>query len=97
MNQENEKIITVTFGCYVTFGKLASSDWEEDIELSENEYGRLIATMKESILNTGDDFCDSEDIKDIYDKVYEIVVESATESLLEYEYDMVKDYFIRQV
>ena len=89
-------MVSVWFGCYVSYGPGCNSDWEEEIELTEDEYLRLIEAMKKSILDieAGSEFDDFSEIKDIYDRVYEIVVDSATESCLDYDYDIVKDYFV---
>jgi predicted glycoside hydrolase/deacetylase ChbG (UPF0249 family) len=74
----------MTFLCGTSY---SPSDWEEDIEVTEEEYERLTTAMK-----TGKDFYDCEEVKDIYNRIYDIVDESATESLLEYNEDIQEKY-----
>ena len=74
----------MTFLCGTSY---SPSDWEEDIEVTEEEHERLTTAMK-----TGKDFYNCEDVKDIYNRIYDIVDESATESLLEYDEDIQKKY-----
>lgn len=64
-----------------------SGDWEESIEVTDEECERL----KKAFL-TGKDFIYCEEVKDIFDRVYEIVVESATDSLLTYNEDIAEEY-----
>lgn len=87
-------MVNVKFECYLSDGPCSSSDWEEVIKLTDDEYIRLTEAMKKSILGSGAGFDDFLEIKDIYDRVYKIVVDSATESCLEYDYDNAKDYFV---
>ena len=71
---------------YMTFlcgSSYSPSDWEEDIEVTEEEYERLTTAMK-----SGKDFYRCEEVKDIYERVYDIVDKSATSSLLAYDEDI---------
>ena len=75
---------------YMTFlcgSSYSPSDWEEDIEVTEEEYERLTSAME-----TGRSFCDCEEVKDIYNRIYDIVDESATNSLLAYDEDIREKY-----
>ena len=74
----------MTFLCGTSY---SPSDWEEDIEVTEEEHERLTAAM-----NTGKDFYDCEEVKDIYNRVYDIVNELATDSLLSYDEDIKAKY-----
>ena len=56
------------------------NDWEEDVEVTEEEYERL-----RDALSTGRDFRDCEEVKDIYDRIVCIADESATDSIRAYE------------
>jgi len=76
--------------CYMTFlcgSSYSPSDWEEEIELTQEEYDRLTEVRK-----AGKDFCRCEEVKDIYNRVYDIVNESATDSLLAYDEDIKAKY-----
>lgn len=77
-------MITLYFPCWLL---PYNGDWEEAIEVTDDEYERL----KKAFL-TGEDFIYCEEVKDIFDRVYEIVVESATDSLLSYNEDISKEY-----
>ncbi len=55
----------VTFGAYVHYGKLDSSDYEVDVDVTEEEFRRVIESAK-----THDRFSEDDSVKDIYDKVY---------------------------
>lgn len=73
-------LMTFLFGCN-------GNDWEEDVEVTHEEYERLKKSYED-----GMDFCDDENVKDIYDRVYDIADQSATESLLEFDEDIAKEY-----
>lgn len=73
-------LMTFLFGCNV-------NDWEEDVEVTEEEYARLEKAYKD-----GEDFCRCEAVRDIYDRVWDIANESATESLLAYDEDIAQKY-----
>jgi len=74
----------MTFLCGTSY---SPSDWEEEIEVTEEEYERLTTAMK-----TGKDFYDCEEVKDIYNRIYDIVDESATADLLAYDEDIKSKY-----
>lgn len=74
----------MTFLCGTSY---SPSDWEEDVEITEEEYERLVTAKK-----SGKDFYDCEEVRDIYDRVYDIVNESATDSLLQYDEDIKAKY-----
>lgn len=76
--------MVVTFLCGLSS---MGSDWEEDIELTEEEYERLVKALR-----TGRDFYHCEEVRDIYNRIHDILDESATESLLEYNEDMREKY-----
>lgn len=73
-------IFTFLFGCN-------GNDWEEDVEITEEEYARL-----NKYYNAGKDFCRCQEIKDIYERVWDIANQSATESLLEFDEDIADKY-----
>ena len=72
--------MTFLFGCN-------GNDWEEDVEVTDEEYARLERAYKE-----GTDFYRCEAVKDIYDRVWDIANQSATASLLEFDEDIAKKY-----
>lgn len=74
----------MTFLCGTSY---SPSDWEEDIEVTEEEYERLTTAME-----TGKDFYDCEEVKDIYNRIYDIIDKSATSDLLAYDEDIQKKY-----
>lgn len=74
----------MTFLCGTSY---SPSDWEEDIEVTEEEYERLSTAMK-----TGKDFYDCDEVKDIYNRIYDIVNETATADLLAYDDDIREKY-----
>lgn len=78
---------TLTFKCYCIFGKGDSTDWEQDFELTEEEIVRL----REEAEN-GSSFMNAEDVSDIYERLYDIVVTEATEQLLEDDEDIQEEY-----
>jgi hypothetical protein len=77
----------LTFNFGIVFGKGDSNDWEELVEVTEEEYNRLVDASR-----SGEDFCRCKAVKDIYDRIYDIADLSATESLKEYDPDLVEDY-----
>ena len=83
---------TVTFECVMHYGKLDASDWKEDIELTDEEYDRLIEAMKNAIAEGEEDFFACKEVEDIYYKVYDQVVDIATENMKEFDPDIIRDY-----
>ena len=81
-----DKII-ITFACGTIFGKLDSVDWDLDYEVTQEQYDRLVAAFKKDYI-----FDESDDVSDIYEDVYDAAVDQATADLLQYSYDIVKDY-----
>jgi hypothetical protein len=75
-------VVTFLFGLS-SFG----SDWEEDVELTEEEYERLVKALR-----TGRDFYHCEEVRDIYNRIHEIADASATDSLLAYNEDIKEKY-----
>ena len=82
----------VWFECYISYGKCDSNSWDEEIDLTCEEYERLVEVMKNAIEEGIEDFYECEEVADIYDKVYEIVVERATENILEFDPEAVEEY-----
>ena len=70
----------VTFLFSAVFGKGDSTDWEADVEITEEEYGRI-----EEACRTGMDFRDCEEVEDIYN----ILLDIASEGLDEDSYAIV--------
>lgn len=73
-------LMTFYFGCN-------DGEWEEDVEVSEEEYERLRQSYK-----SGKDFYKDESVRDIYDRVWDIANASATESLIDYNEDIAEKY-----
>ena len=74
------------------YGKLDASDWEEDIELTDEEYERLIEAIKNAITEGEEDFFACKEVEDIYYKVYDQVVDIATENMREFDPEVIQDY-----
>lgn len=68
----------LTFNCTMMNGTGDGSDWDIDVDIIEEEVERL-KKAKES----GKDFCECQDVSDIYDRLYDIANESATEDLID--------------
>ena len=73
----------ITFIAYCTFGKGDSGETEVTVELTDEEYERVMT------LGTDDDiyykgFSSCKELKDIYDKVYTIAVNQMTEEMRDY-------------
>ena len=68
----------LTFNCTMMNGTGDGSDWDIDVNVTEEEFERL-KKAKES----GKDFGECEEVSDIYDRLYDIADESATEDLLD--------------
>ena len=79
--------ITLDFDVYTNFGKGDSVDWELSYEVTEEDYQRLVEAAKEY-----DEFEEAEDIKDLYEKVYEAAVLQATQDMIENDPESVEDY-----
>ena len=79
------------------YGKLDASDWEEDIELTDEEYDRLVEVMKECVENGDEDFFGCKEIEDIYYKVYDQVVDIATDNMKAFEPDLIEDYLAENI
>lgn len=72
-----------TFTAYCRFGKGDSGESEVEVELTDEEAKRLefYGTQADIYYN---DFYNSKELKDIYDKVYAIAVDQMTEEMREY-------------
>lgn len=68
----------ITFNCSLMNGTGDGSDWDIDVDITEEEFER-IKRAKES----GKDFDECEEVKDIYDRLYDIANESATQDLID--------------
>ena len=68
----------MTFNCTMMNGTGDGADWDIDVNITEKEAERL-KKAKES----GKEFCESEDVSDIYNKLYDMANESATEDLID--------------
>lgn len=60
----------IDFNAYVRYGKLDSVDYEVNVEITEEEFARLVESAK-----THFRFCDDPDVVDIYDKAYKAALE----------------------
>lgn len=74
----------MTFLCGTSY---SPSDWEEEVEVTEEEYKRLTTAMKSE-----KDFYDCKEVRDIYERIYDIIDKSATDSLLCYDEDIKAKY-----
>ena len=62
--------MNVTFLFSAVCGKGDSTDWEADVDITEEEYQRIEDACREGL-----EFRDSEDVEDIYNKLLEIASE----------------------
>lgn len=78
---------TITFIAYCTFGKGDSGESEVEVELTDEEYERVM-TLGTNADVYYDGFEECEELRDIYDKVYAIAVDQMTEEMRDYgEFD----------
>jgi hypothetical protein len=54
------------------------TDWDIDVDITEEEIERL-----KKAKNSGKDFQDCEEVADLYDRLYDLANESATEDLID--------------
>ena len=66
--------MNVTFIFEAVFGKGDSTDWEADVEITEEEYHRI-----EEACLSGEEFRDCEEVEDIYNRLVEIASEGMDE------------------
>lgn len=71
----------VTFNYSISFGRGDGADSYVEMEITEEEYERLQEAQE-----SGEDFEDCELVEDIYERVYELVDEDATQDLIDAEY-----------
>ena len=71
----------VTFNYSISFGKGDGADSCVEMEITEEEYARLQKAQE-----SGEDFEDCESVADIYERVYELADEDATQDLIDAEY-----------
>ena len=71
----------VTFNYSISFGKGDGADSCVEMEITEEEYARLQKAQE-----SGEDFEDCELVEDIYERVYELADEDATQDLIDAEY-----------
>lgn len=65
-----EDTVWVTFGAYVSYGKLDSVDYEVEVALTKEEYERLKSSCKDHWRMRDDDA-----IADIYDQAYQAALD----------------------
>lgn len=63
------------------------NDWWEDVDVTDEEYERL-----KIALSSGRHFYQCEEVRDIYDRIWDIADASATDSLLAYNEDIAEKY-----
>ena len=66
--------MNVTFLFCAVYGEGDSTDWEADVEISEEDYQRIEDACRE-----GMDFRDSEEVEDIYNRLVDIASEGLDE------------------
>ena len=71
-------MINVTFPCWASAGKCDDTYWEWDFEVSDEEYIRL-----KKAADGDDDFGDSLEVSDIYDRLYNEMLKRQAEVYLE--------------
>lgn len=70
-------MVQITFDYTLSFGKGDSGESYIEIDLTDEEYARLQEAQE-----SGKDFIDCESVADIYDRVYELANEEATNDLV---------------
>lgn len=72
-----------TFIAYCTFGKGDSGETEVDVELTDEEYERLIkfGTQPDIYYN---EFYRCKELEDLYNKIYNIAVDQMTEEMRDF-------------
>lgn len=68
----------LTFNCTMMNGTGDGSDWDIDVDITEEEFERL-----EKAKVSGKDFDECEEVSDIYDRIYDIANQDATEDLID--------------
>lgn len=71
----------LVFNYSISFGRGDGADSYVEMEISEEDYARL-----QQAQNSGEDFENCELVKDIYEQVYELADEDATQDLRDAEY-----------
>lgn len=71
----------VTFNYSISFGRGDGADSYVEMEITEEEYARLREAQE-----SGEDFKDCESVEDIYERVYDLADEDATQDLIDAEY-----------
>ena len=77
----------LTFNCTLMNGDGDGSDWDIDVNITEEEVERL-KKAKES----EKEFWECEEVKDIYSRLYDIANQSATEDLIDNDYEFQEYY-----
>lgn len=80
-------MISMQFDCWMNWGKGDSTDWEIEVDVTEEEYERLKEVAVEGL-----EFDEAESVKDIYNRVYKLIVDEATVNLLEEDPDLAEEY-----
>jgi hypothetical protein len=79
-----------TFEAWCNFGKGDTGETWVDVELTDEEAEQLVkyGTQTEIYYN---DFCRCEELKDLYNKIYNIAVEQITDELKEVDEEYAND------
>ena len=74
---------TITFPAFCRFGKLYSGESDVEVELTDEEYDRIMkyGTNADIYYN---EFPNCKELKDLYDKIYTIAVDQMTQEMREY-------------
>lgn len=78
--------VLVTFNYSIIFGKGDGADSSVEMEITQEEYERLQEAQE-----SGEEFEDCELVADIYEKVYQLADEDATQDLLDAD-ELDEDY-----
>lgn len=71
----------VTFNYSISFGRGDGADSYVEMEITEEEHAKLQEAQE-----SGEDFEDCELVEDIYERVYDLADEDATQDLIDAEY-----------
>ena len=83
----------VEFPCCTNFGGCDSTDWEIEIELTDDEYSKLESALEDIDIEYPDvEFYENEELKDIFNKAYAEAVRQATIDALYYNDDLKEKY-----
>lgn len=80
---------TIEFPCYTNFGSGNSTDWEIEVELTDEEYALLESVIAKE---PEEEFYQNQTLVNVFKKVYKEAVEQATADALFYDDELRAKY-----